>query len=206
MAVTSPFISSTNHYLSLIQTYASHLKVHYKEWLTLTYSQGFIKLKNCIKEQLRCSLTKINPETKKCSNPCLTCSHLKLNSFVPEDWDERSWWFDLVVLDPPPCNDLIKHPLCSWAHKHHNKSDFLPLHFSSSDSSDRSSPSLWSGCPRLHGEIKEGKNIYIKDYVWVVISACLSSDNRKICGFDWKMKWRWGEVYNNQVWALVSQF
>lgn len=146
---------------------------------------------------MHCSLRKINPVTKTCSNPLLTYSYLKLNLFVPEDWDERSGWFDHVL--DPTCNDLIKHPLCSWADKHHNKSHFLPLHFSPSDSSDRSSPSLWSGCPRLHGEIKEGKNIYIKDYVWVVISACLSSDNRKICGFDWEMKRRWGEVYNNQV-------
>lgn len=173
------------------------------------YSQHFIKLNNYVMKWLHCSLGKINPETKRCSNPCLssvsTGSHLRLSLFVPEDQDERSGWFDHVVLDCT-CNDLIKHSLCSWANKHHNKSDFLPLHFSPSYSSDRSSPSLWSGCPRLHTEIKEGKNIYIKDYVWVVISACLSSDNRKICDFGCEMKWRWGEIYNNQVWALVPHF
>lgn len=98
-------------------------------------------------------------------------------------------------------------PLRSWADKHHNKSGFLPLHFSPSDSSDKLSPSLWSGClqPR-GGRSKKAKNISIKDYVWVVISDCLCSDNRKICGFGWKMKRRWGEAYNNQVWALAPQF
>lgn len=134
----------------------------------ILFSQHFIKLKNCVKKWLHSSLGKINPETKRCLNLCLspifTGSHLRLSLFVPEDRDERSGWFDQVVLDPT-CNDLIKHPLCSWADKHHNKSHFLPLHFSPSDSSDRSSPSLWSCCPRLHGEIKAGKNIYIKDYM-----------------------------------------
>lgn len=100
---------------------------------------------------------------------------------------------------PSTQSDLIKHPPRSWADKHHNKSNVLLYHFSPSDSSDTSSPSLWSGCPRLHVEIKVSKNIYIKDYVWVVISACLSSNSRKkkTCDFGWKMKRRWGEIYND---------
>lgn len=89
-----------------IQNYMGHFTVHYEGRLTLTYSQHFIKLKSCIKKWLHCSLGKINPETKRCSNPRLysifTASHLRLISIVPEDGEgggvKDLGRFDHVVL------------------------------------------------------------------------------------------------------------
>lgn len=136
-------------------------------------------------------------------------------SLVPEDQDEESGW--VVVSDVRVMTwSNILHCSRGWQTSQQITFPSTSLLFAS-HSSDRSSPCLWSGCPRLHGEIKEGKNIYIKDYVWAVISACLDSDNRKICAFlagRWNeggeggVEWKGGGLilHTNQVWAFSVKF